>query len=225
VTDVAVTVYRVDLMKLYLLHRDLNQITRVNLAGIKPLVERTERLARARTYREEKRELRLPLRSKGAYLVVLKGKEAQASGMVLVSDLELEVKEDALAGRVRVHVLDRRTQKPVRKVFVRVVGSGDGRFQGALTDLRGVFAADGVSGRPTVIAARADSYAFYRGVATVVPRPDVPSASPAAAPAKPMEGLQQELERRNLGIQKKARDAYEQQLRNEEKGVQVDKLK
>jgi hypothetical protein len=230
VTDAQLVVYKVDLMKLYLLHRDLNNITRVNLAGIKPKIEETVTLARGLTYRDIEKKVPLRLREKGAYLVVLKSKEkeVEASGMVLVTDLSLEVKEDAASGRVRVQVLDRRTSKPVRRVFVRVVGSGDGRFQGATTDLRGVYVADAVNGKATVIAAKGSSYAFHRGEVLVAGSPPAPAPQQnmwKPAPAKPAEPLYQELENRNLRIQQRAKRKYELQLRNESKGVQVDQMK
>lgn len=231
VTEVELVVYKVDLMKLYLIHRDLNNITKVNLAGIKPRVEKSVTLAEARGYRDLEKKLTLPISEKGAYLVVLKSKEIEASGMLLVTDLELEVKEDGPSGRVRVHVLDRKKHKPVRKVFVRVVGSADGRFQGDPTDLRGVFVAEGVRGRPTVIAAKGSSYAFYRGTTVAGTnldgnRPDY-QQQPAASPAAPKAGgaLQFELEKRNMHINQRAKQKYEQQLRNESTGVEVNQMK
>jgi tetratricopeptide (TPR) repeat protein len=228
VTDAALTVYKVDLMKLYLIHRDLNNITKVNLAGIKPLIERTVKFSDKPLYRDTQKTIDVAVGGKGAYLVVLKAKEVEASGMLLVSDLKLEVKEDAGAGRVRVQVLDSASSKPVRKVFVRVVGSGDGRFRGDTTDLRGVFNADGVSGRATVIAAKGTSYAFYRGqkgegATTTDVNTDI--NAPAAAPAKAFDGLQFEIMKRNIDVQQRVKQGYEQQLRNETKGVQVDMAK
>jgi uncharacterized protein YfaS (alpha-2-macroglobulin family)/TolA-binding protein len=227
VTDAALTVYKVDLMKLYLLHRNLSNVTKVKLAGIEPVLERREPLAQRPTYREEERKIRLPIRERGAYLVVLKGKDADASSLVLVSDLKVDVREDPAAGRARVQVLDRAQRKPVRKVFVRVVGARDGKIQSATTDLRGVHTAEGVFGGITVIAAKGASYAFYRGAGAGATRTqtetDADGAAETLAPPA-SEELQQELDKRNKSLRHKARRRYRELLDNKDKGVELQHL-
>ena len=52
----------------------------------------------------------------------------------------------------------------MRDVDVRVIGSGNSEFISGETDPRGLFLADGIAGRSTVIARLAsDQYAFYSG--------------------------------------------------------------
>ena len=154
---------RDDQMKLYLLKKNLNAITKVNLAGIKPYWTKEIRLGSGKDYRDREKRIYMPLRGYGAYLVVLKGKERDASGMVLRTDMKIEVQEDRGSGRVRVNVYDRRRGKYVHKAFVRVVGSDDGKFRSGYTDLRGVYVGDDVKGKATVIVAHKEQYAFHRG--------------------------------------------------------------
>lgn len=236
VDEAELVVYKVDLMKLYLLHRDLNNITKVNLAGIKPKVERKVKLGGERSFRDLETTLRLPLKETGAYLVVLKAKEVEASAMVLVTDLALDVREDGGAGRVRVQVLDKKRGQPVKRVFVRVVGSVDGRFQGAETDLRGIYVAQSVRGKATVIAAKGSSYAFFRGVVDGQGGAPMPAASPVQQQrhlngdgipdsSKPAKGLVDELDKRNMYLNERAKQRYRQQLDNTSKGVQVEQMK
>ncbi len=64
-----------------------------------------------------------------------------------------------------------------------MIGSQDPAFLTGQTDLRGVFAAEGVNGQVTAVArAGTDRYAFYRGT-TPVGRP---LPAPAAVEARPL---------------------------------------
>ncbi|NQT52469.1 hypothetical protein HQ576_10480, partial [bacterium] len=156
-------VYKVDLMTLYLLERNLSAITRINLAGIKPLVERSVPLGEGKDYEEKTHALALPeLAKPGAYLIVCKAEEVECSGMLLISSLGLRVQEDAQRGSVRVNVRDDKGAYR-RKVYIKVVGSEDKEFKSGHTDLRGVFEATTVHGLATVIARDGDHYAFHRG--------------------------------------------------------------
>ncbi len=58
--DVNLLVYRVDLMTLYLLQKNLNTITNVNLAGITPYYQALT-LGDGKDYAEKTYELALPL--------------------------------------------------------------------------------------------------------------------------------------------------------------------
>ncbi len=88
-------VYRIDLMKFSLLKRNLQGITQINLSGIRPLVEETVKLGDGKDYRDRTEKLQLALKEEGAYLVVTRGDDLHASGLVLVSPLAVEVQEDA----------------------------------------------------------------------------------------------------------------------------------
>ena len=156
-------VYKVDLMTLYLLERNLSKITRINLAGIKPQVERTVKLGDGKDYEEKTHALELAKLDKpGAYLIVCKSDEVECSGMLLVSSLALKVQEDIASGRMRVNVRDDKGAYQ-RKVHVKVIGTENKDFKSGHTDLRGVFEATGVKGLTTVIARKGDHYAFHRG--------------------------------------------------------------
>jgi alpha-2-macroglobulin len=68
------------------------------------------------------------------------------------------------AGRVRVTVRDARTKDFLPKVEVKVIGSADPQFTSGVTDLRGVFQAEGPNGVITaVVRKETNQYAFYRG--------------------------------------------------------------
>ncbi len=158
-------VYGVDLMTLYLREKDLSQITEVNLSGISPTLRTTVPLEAGEDLREHATTTTLALEEPGAYLVIVRGGELFTSGLVLVSDLELEVAEDRDSGRVRVQALDADEGTYLRGVDVRVVGSADQAFQRGVTDPRGLFVADGIAGSATVVARLEDGhYAFHRGV-------------------------------------------------------------
>src|SRR3954462_5119174 len=90
-----VKVYPVDLMRLYLTRRNLDAIAGIDLAGIKPFYETTIAPGPGEEYESRVRPIPLPLAKEGAYLVMVRGDERTASGVVLVSPLELEVLEEA----------------------------------------------------------------------------------------------------------------------------------
>ncbi|HEY2155398.1 MAG TPA: hypothetical protein VGH33_07195, partial [Isosphaeraceae bacterium] len=115
VADADVKVYPVDLMRLYLTRRNLDAIAGIDLAGITPLFETTVKLGDGHDYAEKIRAIDLPIKKEGAYLVMVRGDNLYASGIVLVTPLELEVLEEADAGRVRVTVRDARTKDFVAK--------------------------------------------------------------------------------------------------------------
>ncbi len=206
VASCEVKVYRIDLLKFGLLQRDLANITKINLAGIRPLHEVKVELGDGKDYRDRTKNLELPLKDEGAYLVVCRGEDLHTSGLVLVTPLVLEVQEEAPSGRVRATVKNTVTDKYASEVQVKVIGSRNDKFKDGQTDLRGVFATDGIQGRSTVIARGGDGqYAFHRGSLELGP-PPAPPAKPGAAkgdqPAQtaapaPQAGQQQLLENLN----------------------------
>ena len=165
VAEVDLKVYPVDLMRLYLTRRSLDGIAGIDLAGVTPKYETKIKLGDGADFRDRLKVLDLPLEKEGAYLVMARGDDLYASGVVLVTPLEMEVREEPAAGRVRVTVRDAKTRDFVPKVLVKVIGSGNRRFFGGETDLRGVFVTEGVVGQVTAVARRGEGqYAFYRGV-------------------------------------------------------------
>ncbi len=170
-------VYRIDLLKYSLLNRTLMNVTSINLAGIRPYFEQQLELGNGLDYRDRTHKLELPLKDEGAYLVVCRGDSLHASGLVLVSPLALEVQEEGSSGRVRATLRDAASERFLPEVHVKVIGSSNPDFVAGDTDLRGVFVADSIQGKVTVIAQLGESrYAFYRGSNWVGPQP---------APAEP----------------------------------------
>ncbi len=105
-----VKVYPVDLMRLYLTRRNLDAIAGIDLAGIKPFYTATIKLGDGQDFDDKARAIELPVKRDGAYLVMVRGDDRYASGILLVSPLELQVLEEAESGRVRVTVRDARTK-------------------------------------------------------------------------------------------------------------------
>jgi uncharacterized protein YfaS (alpha-2-macroglobulin family) len=239
ITDVDVKVYPVDLMRLYLTRRNLDGITGIDLAGITPLLQKTVKLGDGADFQDKLKALDLPLEKEGAYLVMVRGENLYASGIVLVSPLKLEVTEEPAAGRVRVTVRDARTGELRPKVQVKVIGSDNPSFFSGDTDLRGVFVAEGLRGSVTAVARKGTGqYAFHRGkthVGTSPPatgRPET-NGKPAGGKTKafggePTQTLEGNL--RQLNSQNRARQVDRLQQRYENKpsapqGVQVDKAR
>ncbi|WP_152052024.1 MG2 domain-containing protein [Tautonia marina] len=223
IKEAAVTVYPVDLMRLYLTRRSLDDIAGIDLAGITPLVETTVPLSEGIDFDARSTDIALPVESEGAYLVMIRGDDRYASGIALVSPLELDVLEEREAGRVRVTVRLAKTGEFLPGVQVRVIGSGNERFFSGETDLRGVFVAEGVRGQVTAVARRdGDQYAFYRGVSPVGP-PETPVPTPE--PTEPAEAsLEENLRLQNRSNQLRQMERLEQRFQEGGgKGVQVDK--
>jgi len=209
-------VYKVDLMKLYLREKDLSKITKVELAGIAPQLKLDVALGSITDYADKTSKAKLALKEEGAYLVIARGDDLFASGLVLITPLKIEVQEDA-SGRLRVNLQD--TVKGIRpaNVHVKAVGSSDGRFKSGETDLRGVFVADGLNGKATVIAKAGDArYAFHRGEKFLGQR-RMRRPSPKKAPVD-YDGY---LRKQNRVMQEKSQQGWDQKRRRARKGVQV----
>nr|WP_303652759.1 MG2 domain-containing protein [Paludisphaera mucosa] len=190
IARVDVTVHPVDLMQLYLARRNLDAIAGVDLAGITPLFEQSVSLGSGDDYEDKTRTIELPLTKNGAYLVMIRGGDLYASGVVLVSPLEVDVLEEAASGRLRAVVRDARSKAPASRVQVKVVGAADPEFRSGETDLRGVYAVEGLHGAATVVVRKgASEYAFHRGATYLGTPPEAANApgQPQDAPAKPAD--------------------------------------
>ena len=220
-----VKVYPVDLMRLYLTRRNLDEIAGIDLAGIKPFHQATIKLGDGKDFDDKTRAIDFPVRKEGAYLVMVRGDDRYASGILLVSPLELQVLEEAESGRVRVTVRDARTKAYVPKVQVKVIGSGNGAFFSGETDLRGVFVAEGVRGQVTAVARKdSNQYAFHRGTTHVGPPPAAPNAP---AEGKPQQGvtepsdLRQNVRGLNTINQDRQRQRLEERYKGQDQGVKA----
>ncbi|MFI5380764.1 MAG: outer membrane protein assembly factor BamD, partial [Tepidisphaerales bacterium] len=226
IKEAAVRIYKVDLMKLYLREKNLANITRVNLSGITPEAEITLKLGDGRDYVEKEVMAKLPIKDEAAYLVICRGDDLFTSGVVLITPLKIEMQEDGASGRVRANVLDSVKNEYVPEVHVKAIGSADNEFKSGQTDLRGIFIADGLRGKATLIARVGDSrYAFYRGDKWI--GPPATAGKPAAQPPAPASSVDflQNLKGGNKDIQEKNLKQFEQQRRNPNGGVEIQKTK
>jgi len=230
-------VYPVDLMTLCLREKNLSRIANVNLAGIAPVIRATVALGGAAAagapphepgaFLASESKVELDLEKPGAYLVLARAEEHHASGLVLVTPLELQVKEDA-SGRVRTHVLRQKDGSYVRDVEVKVIGSSNAAFVAGSSDPRGLFIADGIHGAATVIARHGgDEYAFYRGTTHLGP-PELQSGFIAAptgnAEKQPQEDGDQYFKNvldLNRDLQNKRQQQLQDEIRKDRKGVQI----
>jgi uncharacterized protein YfaS (alpha-2-macroglobulin family)/tetratricopeptide (TPR) repeat protein len=227
IAEVRCQVYRVDLMRLYLREKNLANVTKVNLAGIAPLVETTLALGDGKDYLDKDRTIPLSLPDEGAYLVICRGDDLFTSALVLVTPLEVQVQEDATSGRVRANVINAHSGQYVPEVHVKAIGSADSEFRSGETDLRGIFVADRIHGKATVIAREGEArYAFYRGDTWLgAPESGERQQAPPNAPAEGEQNFdyQQNLREGNSVIQQKNLDFYDQLRRGKNRGVEVQK--
>ena len=181
--QVDLRVYKVDLMTFYLSEQDLERMTGINLAGITPVMHRTLNLKDSKRFEWNEMKLDLPFEQPGAYLIVLESDGVLASGMLLRSDLEIEVQEDAPQGVVRVNARAGSPPTFAKGVKVQVRGSSNDRFVSGETDLRGVFTAADIKGVATVLAQAGDQYGFYRGTQALGRREGVEAGEKVKAEA------------------------------------------
>ena len=78
--------------------------------------------------------------------MIVRGGSVFASGIVLVTPLDLDVTEQVEGGLLRATVRDATSGARLPDVQVRVIGSSSGIFVAGQTDLRGVFLAQGIRG-------------------------------------------------------------------------------
>ncbi len=226
IKEAFVQVYRVDLMKLYLQQKNLSAITSVQLAGIKPESEQTITLGNGKDYVEKERAIPLALKDEAAYLVICRGDDLFTSGMVLITPLKIEMQEDIQSGRVRANVLDTAKGGYRPEVHVKAIGSAENEFHSGETDLRGLFIADNLRGKATVIAREGNSrYAFFRGNTWLGAPENVPNQPPQKSQSdQPSVDYQGNLLQQNGDIQRLNNDGWNQQRRqNQSKGVQIQK--
>ena len=227
IKEAFVQIYRVDLMKLYLQQKNLSAITSVQLAGIKPESEQTVTLGDGKDYVEKERAIPLALKDEAAYLVICRGDDLFTSAMVLITPLKIEVQEDKASGRIRANVLDTAKGGYRPEVHVKAIGSADSEFRSGETDLRGIYIADNLRGKATVIAREGNSkYAFFRGTDWLGAAENAPTPPPQAPvpQGKGKVGYQDNLYQQNDAIQQFNNDKWNQQRRQApNKGVKIEK--
>jgi hypothetical protein len=217
-------VYPVDLMTLYLREKDLSRVTQVNLAGVSPKHRSTVELPQSATLRSKEIKTTLPLSEAGAYLVIVRGGSLHASSLVLVSDIEMDVSEYT-DGSVRVQVSSHGKETFLKDVDIRVLGSDDGHFSIGKTDRRGLFSADSIQGKATIIARLGqDHYAFHRGEQSLSASRNADKDVPAAV-ANPAQSFYSSniLDMNSFNVENRT-EALDREIQADRKGVQVQKV-
>ncbi len=226
VAEAHVRAYKVDLTMLALRRKNLVDASAVEVAGIKPVFEKTYKLDHPNARRREKQTFTLELKDPGAYLVGVKAGDFFASGIVLRSNLSMGVQEET-AGNVRVNISDVASGGFAEGVKVTIFGTDDQKIASDKTDLRGIWETAGVRGLAVVVAEKEGHVAMYRGQSVIGQIEESRKRpSPAEQPAKKLQEQQQELLDAEL---KSANDAMEDQynknLRNRQQGVEVERMK
>ncbi|MEI6606572.1 MAG: hypothetical protein WCP35_14780 [Verrucomicrobiota bacterium] len=231
----AVQLYKVDLLKLYLREKSLSNITRVDLAGIAPQAGETFMLGEGTDYVVKQKQLHLPVKEEGAYLAIVRGDNLFTSGLVLISPLKLEVKENP-EGSVRATVTDAASGKALADAEVKALGSSSQEVHSGTTDPRGVFEVGSIQGTSTVIVRQGDSrYAFHRGTLALGSRnPPPPSHSvgsntvtkPSSAATPKRQVLEKNeylknIDESNKAVQKSQIQNWESKRRSNSKGVEA----
>ncbi len=127
-------------------------------------------VANATAWTDHTLEVALPMKDEGAYLVIARGDDLFTSGLVLITALKLDVREDANAGSVRVNVLSAADGKYVADAEVKAIASGSADIQSGQTDPRGIFQAGNLQGTATVIVRQGENrFAFPRGNTVLKP--------------------------------------------------------
>ena len=144
-------------------------------------------VSKSAAWTDHKVDVDLPMKEEGAYLVSARGDDLFTSGLVLITALKLDVRENAAAGSVRVNVLNAADGAYVADAEVKAIASDTAEIQAGQTDPRGIFEATGLKGMATVIVRLGENrFAFHRGVialnstppASSVTLPDVQQITP-----------------------------------------------
>ncbi len=178
VKQASLQIYKVDLMKLYLREKNLSRVTRVNLAGIAPEAAVPVDVSKAAAWTDHKVDVDLPMKEEGAYLVIARGDDLFTSGLVLITALRLDVRENAATGSVRVNVLNAADGAYVADAEVKAIASDSAEIQSGQTDPRGIFEASGLKGMATVIVRLGENrFAFHRGAVALNSPPPTSSVT------------------------------------------------
>jgi hypothetical protein len=162
VADGSLQVYKVDLAKLFTTQRSLEEITKVNLAGIVPQSSLTFPLGTAKDYVAKEKTVDLPIKEEGAYLAIVRGDDLFSSGLILISPLKLEIREPG-ASSVRVNVTNASSGLPISDAEIIAMG-GNQEQRSSTTDPRGMAELVGLSGIPSVLVKHGENhYALVRG--------------------------------------------------------------
>jgi alpha-2-macroglobulin len=215
VVEAHVRVYKVDLTMLALRKKDLSDPAGVEVAGIRPVLEKTFKLDVPNAKRREKQKLPLDLKAPGAYLVGVKAGDFFAGGLLLRSDLAMSVQEDE---GIRVNVTNAATGAFVEGVKVTIVGGG--AIDTLKTDLRGIAETETAHARATLVAEKDGHVAVFVSTARYANvfkgKPPAPAQNPAQ-----LDALQEQLKDAN----KQLDEDFRSNSRRDQQGVEVERTK
>jgi alpha-2-macroglobulin len=161
IKKITAKIYKVDFVILALTEKDLSDVTKVNLSGIKPMIEKEYELEYDELYLPSETNIDLPITEMGAYLVVIRSDFGERSAIVIKSDYRIDVVEKS-NGRVRVIVTDKNNNF-VSGMKMYFIGSNNQSFKVTETDIRGIAEVEGINGRVMIIGNLEGQYIFYRG--------------------------------------------------------------
>jgi tetratricopeptide (TPR) repeat protein len=222
VAEAAVRAYKVDLTVLALRRKGIPDAASVEVAGIKPVFEKSFPLDAPNARRRERQKLALDLKAPGAYLVGVKAGGFFASGLLLRSDLAMAVQEGS-EGTVRVNVTHAAAGGFAEGVKVTAFGTAGGPIAADKTDLRGVWETSGVKGLAIVVAEKDGHVALYRGQTALAAQPaqQVQRAAAEAGKQQQADVLDEQLRDANKEVEKFFLD----NMIRQQKGVEVERTK
>ncbi|MBI2922714.1 MAG: tetratricopeptide repeat protein [Planctomycetes bacterium] len=222
VAEAHVRAYKVDLTMLALRRKNIADPSTIEVAGIRPVFEKTYTLDHPNARRREKQKFTLELKEAGAYLVGVKAGDFFASGLILRSNLSMSVQEEA-TGTVRVNVADVAGGGFAEGVKVTIFGTQDQKIASDKTDLRGIWETHGVRGLAVVVAEKDGHVAMFRGQAAIglQPPPKPSSQELKNLTEQQKEVLDDELNKANDAME----ENYGKNVRKQQQGVEVERTK
>ncbi len=220
VAEAHVRAYKVDLTMLALRRHGLADAASVEVAGFRPVFEKSIKLDHPNAKRREKQKLAIDLKDPGAYLVGVKAGDFFASGIVLRSNLTMLVQEER-AGHVRVNVADGSTGSFAEGVKVTIFGTEDQKIASDKTDLRGIWETAGVVGLAVVVAEKDGHVAMFRGQAAIgiIEQQKRKEAGQQALPQQ--DALDEQIQGANEYYERNWRD----NMNKQQQGVEVERTK
>lgn len=220
VPELHVKAYRVNLTMLFLKYRGVRDASAIEVAGIRPALEKTYPLRKTNAKGRERHRLALDVKEAGAYLVSVRAGDFFATGLFLKSDLTMSVQEEAHSGTVRINIANVAGGRFEENVKVTFLGTADQGFTADKTDLRGIAEATGIKGYAMVIAEKDNHFAFFRGTTPLSGYRPEPQTNEDGKNPKQQDALEEKL--KQLDENKRR---YGSNLEKRQEGVEVERTK
>ncbi|MEW6747001.1 MAG: tetratricopeptide repeat protein [Planctomycetota bacterium] len=213
VGEIELKLYAIDLARLYVRSRGRVDLSQIEVAGFRPALEKTVRLARPSGTARLHERVAIEITEPGAYYVTARSGSFGTTGLVLLSDLSMELQADAEGARA--YVSDTRANTSAADVRVTFMVRGDAmKIETLRTDLRGIAEVPNLRGALSVIAERKGHVAL-----SLLEKP-VTWQQELRAPT--LDAIQEELMRNEASIQKRE-EFYKQNVSQYERSIQVKK--